>query len=44
MRAWLIANPRRPGTIQRHRAEDFAVDSGFLEEAYRNYRSAYGYG
>ena len=44
MRAWLIANPRRPGTMQRHRAEDFAVDSGFLEETYRNYRSAYGYG
>ncbi|HZV09016.1 MAG TPA: sulfotransferase, partial [Novosphingobium sp.] len=32
MRAWLAAHPRRPGHIQRHRAEDFGVATGWLEE------------
>ena len=43
MRAWLAANPRRPGAIQRHTAEDFGVEAGFLEDLYRGYRQAYGY-
>jgi len=43
MRAWLAANPRRPGAIQRHTAKDFGVDTGFLQETYRDYRQAYGY-
>lgn len=43
MRAWLAANPRRPGQIQRHSAEDFGVPTGRIQEVYREYRQAYGY-
>ncbi|GAC1572006.1 MAG: hypothetical protein NVS3B5_00570 [Sphingomicrobium sp.] len=43
MRLWLAANPRRPGAIQRYRAEDFGIETEFLEDIYRNYRETYGY-
>ena len=43
MRAWLNANPRRPGKLQRHSAEAFGFSSGKIEELYCDYRMAYGY-
>lgn len=43
MRAWLDDNPRRPGHIQRHRAEDFGIATGWVADIYRDYRARYGY-
>jgi hypothetical protein len=44
MRAWLAANPRRPGAVQRHKAEDFGMPSGEIAEVFADYRRKYGYG
>lgn len=43
MRAWLAANPRRSGRLQRHRAEDFGMSSGDLAARFAEYRKARGY-
>jgi hypothetical protein len=43
MQEWLAANPRRPGAVQRHKAEDFGMSSGELGEIFTQYRRTYGY-
>lgn len=43
MRRWLDENPRRPGQIQRHKAEDFGVDTAWVEQVYERYRKERGY-
>jgi len=43
MRQWLDENPRRPGNIQRHTAEDFGVDTAWVEQLYDRYRRSRGY-
>lgn len=43
MRAWLDGNPRRPGHIQRHRAEDFGIGTDWIAHVFRDYRARYGY-
>lgn len=43
MRAWLVANPRKPGPEARHKAEDFGVPSGEVAEVFTDYRRKYGY-
>lgn len=43
MRAWLDDNPRRPGNIQRHLAEDFGIATDWVADIYRDYRARYGY-
>lgn len=43
MIAWLAANPRRAGALQRHSAEDFGCRSAEIAERYRYYRANHGY-
>lgn len=43
MRDWLERNPRKPGAIQRHRAEEFGGSSGELGEQFASYRRQYGF-
>lgn len=41
---WLAANPRRPGAIQRHVAEDYGMASDRIREVCAEYRAQRNYG